>query len=178
MPWYGWVLGPLEALVAYWLTTPCRGRVWARVKTCLDDFHSYRPAEPSRTLQTLQSHYVGLSDWCGISPAPKAICWNCNKPHDGPSGRCPECAEKYGPQALLPTLEAEDRWFDDPKIIKACQVEIGKGSFTRVVPTFGPMATALRDQLRAHPEDWEKLTARFGNAWVPPHHPARRNKAL
>jgi hypothetical protein len=69
----------------------------------------------------------------------KSICWNCNKPHDGPVGRCPECAEKYGKRAILGQPSA-----------------------------FGPMATQLRDQLRRYPEDREKLIARFGADWVPP----------
>jgi hypothetical protein len=35
----------------------------------------------------------------------KAICWDCDKPHDGEVGRCPECAEAFGRARLAaPTL--------------------------------------------------------------------------
>jgi hypothetical protein len=130
MTWWSWPLGIVEFLVAWMIFDgPLRGklrRACGAISRWLDEFNSYQPDPVS--VQPFIPLYTG-----------KSICWNCDKPHDGPVGRCPECAKKYGRRVML----------GQP-------------------PVFGSMATELRDHLRRYPEDREKLIARFGAAWVPP----------
>jgi hypothetical protein len=47
----------------------------------------------------------------------KAICWDCDKPHDGEVGRCPECAEAFGrarlaAPAVIPPAPTRE-WADE-----------------------------------------------------------------
>jgi hypothetical protein len=60
------------------------------------------------------------------------------------------------------------RWLDDFHSYQPDPVLVRPDPMPGQVPTFGPMATELRDHLRRYPEDRETLIARFGTAWVPP----------
>jgi hypothetical protein len=85
MPWYAWVIGPVEFAVAFMVFYP---QLWKKAVEWFDDFHDYRPSGPVLTQVATAQRWQ------------QNRCVDCGLLHNLSTDRCARCVGQALPAKI------------------------------------------------------------------------------